>query len=256
MRKFALIALTVSVTCALVATAFAQYSTPPVVTVTGSVDLPKFKPKPKTKKAKKKAAKKAKNATLNVKFDVNAESNTTLNKITYAIPPSIKLNGTGFKTCSADAINQSGESVCPKGSQVGTGAATALLGPGRIPLTFTVSVYNSGAKSLALYLKTSLFTIAIPATITGQDLSFDLPKAVYSPVTNLYSYVTSVTANIGDAKVKTGKGKKRKTRFYATQKKCKSKTHAFGVTLGLQANPDPPPSPTASGATTSPCKKF
>lgn len=224
-------------------------------------------------------SKKPKNALIHIVFNVNKESDSTLKRIEYTIPAGVKLDGKGFKTCSADQINQQGEASCPAASKVGTGAATAILGknPGS-NLNFTVSVYVSGAKSLALYLKTSLFNIAIPATIEGQQVNFDIPERVQSPVEGLYSYVTSVTADLGvqdgipaSTKVKekykktitvkkNGKKKKKKvtrtrtvTKYFASSVSCPSGGYAIGVTAFLAPNPDPPSVPSITGATTAPC---
>src|SRR4051812_26121553 len=112
----------------MAAVAFAQYNVPPTLTYQATVTPTKGG-----------SSKKPKNALLHTVFNVNKESKSTLRRIEYTVPSKLKLDGKGFKKCSADTINQKGESVCPKGSKVGTGAATALLGPQQTPLNFSVN---------------------------------------------------------------------------------------------------------------------
>jgi hypothetical protein len=249
LRKLVLIGLTVTAVFAIAAVAIAQYALPTMTVETAITP------------AKGGTKKKPKNALVHTVFRVNADSNSTLKRIEYAIPSKIKLDGTGFKTCSVQTIAAKGESACPKGSRVGTGAATALLGPQKSPLNFSVNVYAAGKKSLTLYLVTSLFTLPIPATITADNkVVFDIPDRVQQPVPGLYSYVTSVTADLGKqpgikASVKTGKGKKRKTRYFASLRGCSGKKHTLGVTAFLADNPNPPKQPSISGTGTSACKK-
>ena len=246
MRKLVLIGLTLTAMSAVTAVAVAQYAMP-VMTANGSIVAAK-----KGKSSKKKP----KNATVNVGFNINPESRTTIDSITFTLPKDIRLDGTGFRTCAADAINASGPSVCRKGSQVGTGTAQAVLGgPNPSPLNFTVTIYAGGRKSLTLFLETALFNIAIPATIVGQKVIVPIPERVYRPVGGLYAYVTSVNAKLGPAKVRTRKGRKRKTRYFASLRGCSSKTHAFSVTVTTRPNPNPPPVPSLTASATSPCRR-
>ena len=196
------------------------------------------------------------NGQFYAKFDINAESESTLRRIEYTIPPKIRLNGTGFKKCSADFINQNGDDACPKGSKVGTGAATALLGPQKSQLDFSVEVYVAGPKALTLYLQTNLFNVAIPATINKQVVGFDIPERVQRPVGGLYSYVTSVTARIGKQKgVPATTRFKGKTRFFASIIGCPNGKHRGKVKVFLADNPNPPAVPSLGFAKTSRCTK-
>jgi hypothetical protein len=241
-KKLVLVALTVTTAFACVAVALAQ--TAPTITST-------FKITPS--KAGTKA--KPKNGLVNVVFNVNPESESTLSRIEYTIPKGVKLDGTGFPICTDEYIAANGDEGCPKGSKVGTGAATALLGPQKSTLNFDVEVYAAGPKALTLYLKTSLFTIPIPADIKGQVVSFDIPERVQSPVSGLYSYVTSVTANLGKQSGVTATTKvKGKTRYFASVISCKGGKHSGAVKAFLAANPDPPSVPSISATGTSKCK--
>jgi hypothetical protein len=241
-KKLALVALTVTTAFACVAVALAQ--TAPTITST-------FKITPSKAGTKKKP----KNGLVNTVFNVNAESESTLKRIEYTIPKGVKLDGTGFPTCSDEYIAANGDEGCPKGSKVGTGAATALLGPQKSQLNFDVEVYAAGPKALTLYLKTSLFTIPIPATIVGQKVAFDIPERVQSPVNGLYSYVTSVTANLGRQTAIPATTKvKGKTRYFASVIGCTGGKHTGAVKAFLANNPNPPSVPFISATATSKCK--
>lgn len=271
-RKFSIAGLVALL--AGVAATVAMAAAPAVVTVQGAVSPDKGGSK-----------KKPRNAAVAIAFNVNPESDSTLSRIVYTIPDNVKLDARGFKTCSVAMISQSGESACPAGSKVGTGSAAALLGPNKSALDFVVSVYAAGRKSLTLYLKTNLFTVAIPATIEGQQVAFDIPENVQRPVSGLYSYVTSVSAILGKQPGISGKTKVKKTVKVKVRKKVKIKgtnktrtktvtrkrrkkvnhffaslrgcpttgTHLYGVDVTLAPNPDPPAQPTASGAAASAC---
>jgi hypothetical protein len=259
-RKLAITGLALVAAIAMSAVAFAQ-SAAPTITATGSVA-------PANAGTKAKPA----NGLYTTVFNVNPESDSTLSRIEYTIPSNVKLSGKGFKSCSADFINANGDDGCPKGSKVGTGAATALLGPQKSQLNFDVEVYVAGPKALTLYLQTSLFNIAIPATISGQVVAFDIPERVQRPVSGLYSYVTSVTAKLGKqtgipattkikrkVTVKRNGKKKRVTKTFtvpfASVVGCTNGQHTGGVKAFLASNPNPPQVPFLQATTQSACTK-
>lgn len=237
MRRFFLTLLVAL--CAVAAVAFAQ--TPPTI-------IPEFKVTP----AKSGTKKKPKNSLVYTKGTLQGDGDFTLSRMEYTIPSTIKIAGTGFKTCSSDFINANGDDKCPAGSKVGTGAATALLGPDKSQLDFDVEVYAAGPKALTIYLQTSLFNIAIDGTINGRIVGFDLPERVQSPVPGLYAYVTSVTAALGKQKGISAKSGKR---FFASTVGCKNGRHAGSVEVFLAPNPDPPPVESVKVAASSPCSK-
>ena len=250
MRRLVLVGLTLTTVFAIAAVAIAQtYAVP---TLTGQLKvLP-------TKKSGTK--KNPKNALIDTRFQVNAESNSTIRRIEYTIPKNVKLNGTGFKKCTVDFISQNGDDACPAGSKVGTGSAVALLGPSKSRLDFDIEIYAAGAKTLSLYLQTNLFNVAIPGQIVGQKVNVDIPERVQRPVPGLYAYVTEVNALLGKqagipAAVKTGKGKSRRTRFFASLQGCQKGRHVGGVKIFFVANPSPPPFESLSTKATSNCKK-
>jgi len=233
-----LVGLTVTSLLALTAVAIAQYAVP-VVNITNA----------KIKPSKGGTPKKPKNAGLDVTFEVNEESNSTLEAIDYTVPKSIKVSAKGFPACSATDANAG---KCPPKSEVGDGSATALLGPGKAPLNFSAKVVTAGAKKLFIVLnEKTVGNVVIPATIKKQHIKFTIPENVQSPAANLYSYVTSVTANLGPAKI--GKGKKQ--RRLLSRVGCKGGKDKVGVTLTLADNPNPPQQRTIKDTASVPCKK-
>ncbi len=262
MRKLILTSLTATVLFAVAAVAIAQTNAPAVVTVTAKVD-------PSSGGTKKKP----RNASTDITFNVNPESNSTLAGVDYGIPSNLKVSGAGFKRCSADTINTKGESACGKAPIVGTGAATALLGPGKTPISFAVNVYTNGKRGLTLALKQNngSVQVAFDAKIRSNRVAFDIPGNIQQPAPGLYSYVTSVTANLGPAKVtkkKTvkkkvkvkGKKKKvtrkvkvKKTYFLVSRRGCVGGQDTIETKLSLANNPNPPAQNPISGSASVPC---
>lgn len=258
MRKLVLIGLTATVVFAIAAVAIAQTSAPAVVTVTAKVTPTSGGSKSRPK-----------NASTSIRFDVNPDSNSTLAGIDYSIPPSLRISGEGFPACSATTVNNKGESACPKKARVGVGKSTALLGPGKTPITFTTNVYTNGKNGLTLALKqdNGSVQVAFDGKIANNHITLSIPPNVQQPAPGLYSYVTSTTADLGPAvgfktvtrKVKV-KGKKKKVK-----KKVKVKTYLVSrvgcvggkddvtVTLPLSPNPNPPAQNPISGSASSPC---
>ena len=240
MKKFATTGLAAVAALALAAPAVAQ-APDLVVNVTG-----------KSVPAKGGSKKKPKNAKLNVSFTANQESKKTVSRITYYVPANMKLSGKGFKSCSADTLNAQGPDACPKGSKVGTGEAHAVAGSTFAPVNFDVSVYAGGANKLSLYLAQTAggpLVIAFPGTISkasapyGQKIQVDVPPSVQQAAPGFYSYITGVTTSIGAKPVSKGKGKKKKTYFYASRTGCpKSGIDTFGVQFDYVAN-DATPAP-------------
>jgi hypothetical protein len=258
-KKLVVLGLTITAVAAITAVALAQTPAAPVVTVTQSGGA--TSPLTLITPAKGGSKKKPKNAATHIEFTVNPDSYSTLKSIAYTLPSKVKIDVVGQKYCTADQINQQGEASCPSGSKVGTGAATAILGknPGT-PLNFTANVYASGKKALALFLKGPLaIQVAFPAKISGHTISFDIPTQVQNPTggpAGPYSYVTSVTADLGPKQGKTtGHGKHKQKHYLISRTGCSGGKDSVTATLGLADNPGPPPQPTVSGTGSTACSK-
>jgi hypothetical protein len=231
LKKLGMLGLALAALLALATVAFAQQA-PLSVQIDGAI-------KP-TKGGKKK---KPKNARLQLKFSVNPDSRRTVSTITFYVPRNVKLSGKGFRFCPASQINSQGEGSCPKGSKVGSGTATALLGPTLLPQNFTVGVYAGSKNELALAL-TGTISIAFRGLINkaglpfGQKLTVDIPPQVQQPAPGLFSYITGVDTTIkAKGKAKKKKGKKRKKRYFASLTGCpKDRTHDVGVQLTYVQN--------------------
>jgi hypothetical protein len=248
MRKFAIAGLMPTAILAAAAVAFAQ-NPAPVMNATLKVTPTDAG-----------TAKKPKTGNVTIAFDINPESRSTVSRIEYTIPSKVKLNTTGFKTCSADYINANGDDGCSPKAKVGTGSATALLGPTGSQLNFTIDIYSGGPKALTLYLQTSLFNIAIPGKINGQIVAVDIPERVQSPVNGLYAYITGVDARLGKqtgikGQLTKGSGKKKKTYRFVSVIGCPAAGHLASVKAILTANPSPPPTPSVEDGASSACTK-
>lgn len=243
MRPIALIVALVLVAAAG-ATAVAQYAAAPVVT-------PEFEIKPRKAGTKRKPA----NVSVYTKGTINPESNSTLRRLEYVVPRTIRLDGRGFKRCSPARVNSQGEAACPRRSRIGTGATTALLGPQRTPLEFDVAVFAAGPRRLTISL-TGLFNLAIPAKIRGRVVGFDLPERLQQPVRGLYAYVTSIESRLGrqrgiPGRVRTRRGK---VRFFASSVGCRRGRHSGKVRAFLAPNPEPPAVPVVTVRAASRCR--
>ena len=229
MIKPVLAAIALAITFA--AAAPAQYAVAPLLTG-------EFKVTPRDAGTKKKPV----NALVYTKGIVNEEAEATLRRLEYYVPSTIRIDGTGFRTCSADFINRNGDDACPRGSKVGTGGATALLGPQKTPLEFDIEIYAAGRRALTIYLQSSLFNIAFPGTIANGIVGFDIPERVQQPVPGLYAYVTTVTSRLGKqrgipAAVTLPSGRKR---FFVSTIGCRNGRHSGKVRAYLAPNPNPP----------------
>jgi hypothetical protein len=261
LKKFVTFATAGVAMLATVSVAQAQTPPEPVIQVTGSIS-------PDSGGTKKKP----KNGSLDVAFTVNKESKKTVSTITYMVPRDVKLSGKGFRYCPASKINAQGEEKCPKGSKVGEGTATAVLGPNAAPLSFTVNVYAGSKDELALALAQTgggAVRTAFAGPITsagspfGQKITVAVPESVQSPAANLYSYITSVDTTITGKTTKTKtvkkKGKKRKVKtkyYFASVTGCPADgTHDLGVQLTYAQNDSGPAGQSAVVQDTSDCTK-
>jgi hypothetical protein len=243
LKKFATMGLALLAVLAVAAVAFAQAS--PDTKLTAKVT-------PTSGGSKKKP----KNANVTMAFTVNPDANVSADRIEFLLPKNLKVSGLGMRYCPATKINDSpdGPASCPKGSKVGTGSATANLGPDKKHLDFKITIFAASPNELAVYLE-GLVTKAIPAAITtaggdfGQKITINIPPEIQQPVPGLYSSITSTTAKLGPATgsrkvTKKVRGKKRKVKvktYFVGLTGCPTdKSHHGGVRLHFAPNPNPP----------------
>jgi hypothetical protein len=229
--------LALTATLAMTAVAVAQYAVP-VIQVTGKVSPSKGGSK-----------KKPKNATVRMAFTLNKEAHKTASRMTFFVPRDVVLSGKGFRYCPASKINQQGEAKCPKGSKIGEGTATAVLGPEQTPLDFTINVYAGSKNEVAVSLK-GIVNIAFRGLIyrsgapLGPKVTVDIPPSVQSPAPGLYSYLTGVDFTMSAKTTKKVRVKRKGKRvtvkrnyYFASLRGCpKDRTHDFGVMLTYADN--------------------
>jgi hypothetical protein len=188
-------------------------------------------------------------------FDYTADGNngnrtaplTDIKNTVYGL----QSNGKLFPACTAAAINVAkSESVCKKGSQVGTGHLTALIGPTAVtlkslnpgaPCTKNIHIYNAGQGKLTFILVGPAaacagvgFLPAFPATLTvsGGTFKIDAPVPDYisHPVPKIDGSLT--TEHIAYNKLT--KKVKGKTRGFLESVACKKRKRPY--TTSFTAN--------------------
>ena len=232
MRTFRVLAATALAVLGLATLAVAQTTQ---YTVSGTVSVhggTKAKPKP---------------GRLTFKFDVSDPSgNQTPPVQTYAIMyEGGRLNTTLIPGCSADKINATATpttSICPKGSKIGTGRLTALIGAAGQPASTaspcqaSLELYNGAKNRATLFVSSELATcpVALRQAIDMQyvtkgdlaGLQFTVPEMLRHQV-GLDITVTHAEASLSRI-VKT-KGKKKVGYIESTG--CKDATRDLVVTF-------------------------
>lgn len=241
MRKYLIAALVAVLSIAVAAVAVAQTpSTAPTVDVTLTPS-----------KAGKK--KKPKNSTLKL-FVKNNQTDATVDSITVNIGKNIKLNGKGFKYCTADQLNTSGKTICPAGSKAGSGKANAVVGPGKAPLGFTVDAYVGSKSTIVFYVQQVGGTVrkALTGKVSkasgkfGSKIVIKIDEDLQQPGPGVFSSLVDLQTTI---KAKRGKN------YLVSSTGCTSRKHNFGVKFTFAPNATFPATGSVSGTTTSACKK-
>ena len=240
MRKYLIAAIAVLTSLALASVALAQSATAPTVDA-------------KTSPTKAGTKKKPRNVTLNLAVK-NNRNDATVNKITVFVDKNVKLNGKGFKYCTAKTLNSKGQSACPKGSKAGSGVAHAAAGPGRLRTTLTVDAYVGSKSSVVFYVQLQGSTIrkALTGKISrasgkyGQKIVIPIDPVLHPPAKSVYSALLDLQTTI---KAKKGK------HFLVSTVGCKSKKQSYGVKLDFAPNPSFPATGSESGTGTGKCSK-
>src|SRR4051794_20047884 len=195
---------------------------------------------------------KPKNSTLKL-FGKNNQTDATVSSITVFVAKNVKLNGKGFKYCTAATLNSKGKSACPAGSKAGSGTAHAVVGPGRVPLKFTVDAYVGSKSSIIFYTQQVGGTVrkALVGKVSkasgkyGSKIVIKIDEDLQQPAPFVYSSLVDLNTTI--------KGK-RGNHFLVASNGCpKDKKHRFGVKFGFTPNSTFPATGSVSGVTDSPC---
>jgi hypothetical protein len=218
LRKYLVAGVAATSVLAFGATAVAQA---PEATMTVSVSPTKAgtKTKPKSEKL-----------TLTIN---NNNSQRSASALDIKAPSTILVSGKGFPVCSQAKLESGGKAACPKGSKVGGGSASALLGvntPTPQQLHFKVTAFTAGAKKINFYLEgveLSGIKLVAPGTIKGHNLHVAIPKAAQQPITGTWAGLQSLTTTLS--------GKKGK-HYVVSSIGCKSKKHKFATTITFVDN--------------------
>jgi hypothetical protein len=194
-----------------------------------------------------------KNAKFKTQFTLNADPRVTVDEITYFLPQNLRLDGTGFSTCTVAQINANGVRSCAPTSQVGKGSATLLVGTSLTRIDFKIKVFVAAANEVSLALQSDAFSLAMRGIIStaggilGQKIVIDVPAPLQQPLMGVYSYLTAMTLEAGAANPD-------ETAFFASLTGCpEDRLHRFGVRLGFVPNPNPPAVATADAVSSSKC---
>jgi opacity protein-like surface antigen len=245
LRKYLIAALAAVLSIAVASVAVAQNPDPsasaPDVRVTVSP-------------AKTGTKKKPRNSTLKL-FVKNNRTDATVDTITVNVAKNVKLNGKGFKYCSASKLNSQGKTACPAGSKAGSGTANAVVGPDRVPLKFTVDAYVGGKSSIIFYTQQVGGTVrkALVGKVSktsgkyGSKIVIKIDDDLQQPAFGVFSSLVDLNTTI---KAKRGKN------YLVTTNGCpKDRKHRFGVKFGFRPNATFPATGSASGVTDAPCAK-
>jgi hypothetical protein len=244
LRKYLIAALAAVLSVTLAAVAIAQNPDP-------SATAPDVKVTVSPAKAGTK--KKPKNSTLKLLVK-NNRTDATVDSITVNIAKNVKLNGKGFKFCSAAKLNTSGKTACPAGSKAGSGTANAVVGAGRAPIKFTVDAYVGSRSSIIFYVQQ-----VAPGTVRkaltgkvsrasgkfGSKIVIKIDEDLQQPAPNVFSSLVDLNTTI---KAKRGKN------YLVSSTGCpRDGKHRFGVKFGFAPNATFPATGSVSGSTDTPC---
>lgn len=114
------------------------------------------------------------------------------------------FNPKAFKTCSPSQVT-SDASKCPKGSKIGTGSASAIVGASPTPLGLTVTPYNGPNGSLSLLVRAPGTAIngALVGKLKnagggyGKKLVVTIPSGLQQVAPGVFATLTRFTTNVG-----------------------------------------------------------
>jgi hypothetical protein len=231
-----------------IAALFGLSSVAQATTNVGKLDLKLSPSKAGTKK-------KPKGVKLNFHLTLGTDDGTsppTTKETVVSFGKGIKFNASKFPSCSLATLNSKGPKACPKGSKVGTGSATALVGgsPGEPAPTTTetlkVTAYNGpGGKKYELYLdgdSPAVIKQAIEGTLSkasgdyGYKLDVTIPPNLQQPVPGVFAPLVDFKVNTGGTYTKK-KGKKKTKYNYIETTSCPGGKWPFNATLTFANDP-------------------
>jgi hypothetical protein len=188
-------------------------------------------------KAPKKRSKPV-SAVVTLGVDLPEADRKTPVRITVRLPRNVRLSGTGFPACPAEALVTSGEAGCPAGSQVGSAVVTGVLSTTTpTPVTWTARVYVASANALALSFKGLRPAVAeAPVRSGGRRLRIDVPPEIRSPTEGLSTYVTGVSLRFGATAATGSRAKRRIYRLVRLDGCPDDRTHDLAAEVAFARN--------------------
>lgn len=200
-----------------------------------------------------KAGTKSKPRAVKLKTTVtNTDSKKTAKQIDIFMAKAIRFSAKGLRTCRATSeqiIATSGR-ACAR-SKVGSGVAKALAGVNTTsptPLTFKVTAFLTGAKSLAFLLQGQELKINLvaPAKVSrasgafGTKLSVKVPPQAQQLPPGTFNGLVSLTTTLGSKRL-------------LTTTACRGKKHPFKTVISFSPNPNPPSPASVTATASAPC---
>lgn len=164
------------------------------VTVKASPTTAGTKAKPKSEKLTFTFAQKTKSGT--------GQPGTTT-KIDITLPKEFKINSGKWPKkdrCDGDKADQSGKSVCPAKSKVGSGKSQAKALDGAIIQNLDVTAYvlTSGGIGFFVEGQTPVQVASmLPAKVSSHGLSVSIPSNIQEPVTGAPTGITLLNSSVG-----------------------------------------------------------
>jgi hypothetical protein len=188
-------------------------------------------------------------------------SKTTASRIEISFPKTIRINPRGFATCSERTLEERGTSACPSKSRLGTGTATAVLGPlsaTPAPLQFKNTFFVGSSTRLHIFLeqvggdvrKVLIGKISRAGGSYGQKLTIDIPRDVQEPVPGTFSALSDIETTLSG---RTGSGSRRHGIFEF--RGCVGRKLNFRSKLTYVPNPTPPAATTSTATDTVACTR-
>ena len=194
---------------------------------------------------------------LNLKL-VNEDSSQTADSIKVFVGKNLKASTTGLKKCSATKLEANGKSACPRASRIGRGSADAIAGVNTASpasLKFNITAFVIGTNQLGFYLEQQGGEIRVlskgkfkrSSGLYGSVLDIDIPQLAREFPSGVYNglvgFETSLYKKVGSRSL------------FKTNGCPSNRTLPFKLTIGFQANPNPPKANTVSALGGADCKK-
>lgn len=141
----------------------------------------------------------------------------------------LKFNPKSFPVCT-ESVAVKAPATCPKGSQVGVGAASATVGPQHILAHPTIKAFNAVGGKLILVLTKAANEVDSGGVLTGtlkkdtgkfgSKLDVQIPQSLQTPVPGLFTTLNKFTVVI--------KSQKSKGKYYVSSTGCTGGKYNFG----------------------------